>query len=180
MAFSPIQYMIFYNFTPANPDLEHFQYTDSKSLLGRISTSLARFYPSPRACLASEFDLEIAIRNSIQQLGLQITRKHVKGHQDDAESRLEVLPWPAQLNVVCDHLASHQLRISELDPTVLHNPYCHAYVTIRGESVMGQIRKALFDAKRQTSTANLPPCQATLVQRNFPAGQLGGHSLCHL
>jgi hypothetical protein len=141
-----IQYMIYYNFTPAKPDLENFQYTDSKSLLGRISTSLARFYPSPGACLASDFDLEIAIRNSIQQLDLTITRKHVKGHQDDEESKLEVLPWPAQLNVVCDHLASHQLRISELDPTVLHNPYCHAYLTIRGESVSGQLRKALFDA----------------------------------
>jgi hypothetical protein len=151
--------MIFYNFTPANPDLEHFQYADRKSLLGSISTSLAHFYPSPGACMASEFDLEIAIRNLIQQLDLQITCKHVKGHQDNAESRLEVLPWPAQLNVVCDHLAYHQLHISKLNPTVLLNPYCHAYVTIRGKGVTGQICKALFDA------AGRPPLRTYLLAK---------------
>jgi hypothetical protein len=97
------------------PDLEHFQYTDSKSLLGRISTSLAGFYPSHGACLELEFDLEITIRNSIEQLDLRITRKHVKGHQDDAESQLQVIPWPAQLNVICDNLATHQLPNADRD-----------------------------------------------------------------
>ncbi len=61
---------------------------------------------SPRACLASEFDLEVAIRTSIEQLNIQFERRHVLGHQDDQETHLEVLPWPAQLNVVCDRLAS--------------------------------------------------------------------------
>jgi hypothetical protein len=93
-----------------------------------------------------EYDLEAAITSSTKDLDMRIQHRHVKGHQDDDDIDIVDLPWPAQLNVVCDQLASHHLSLSELNPIVPHNPHCNAYVRIRGESVTGQIRKALFDA----------------------------------
>jgi hypothetical protein len=66
---------------------------------------------------------------------MRIQHRHVKGHQDDDDISIVYLPWPAQLNVVCDHLASHHLHLSDLNLIVAHNPHCNAYVRIRGESV---------------------------------------------
>jgi hypothetical protein len=142
-----VHYRLFWNILTVPPTLKTIDYTDSQSLLGRLSSSLERFYPSPGACLASEYDLEAAISSSIVDLDQRILQRHVKGHQDDDDDIETVdLPWPAQLNVVCDHLASNHLRTSTLNTIVPHNPHCNAYVRIRGESVTGQIRKALFDA----------------------------------
>jgi hypothetical protein len=140
-----LQYLHFFNITPACPGQVHFEYTDSKALLGHLASSIERFYPSPGACLASEFDIESAILHSIKLIGLTFERKHVKGHQDK-EQEIQTLNWPAQLNCQCDHMATQQLRLAPLYTKVIKNPYCNAYVTIRGESVTGQIRKALFDA----------------------------------
>ena len=77
-----LQYLHFFNITPSCPDQVHYEYTDSKALLGRLASSIERFYPSPGACLASEFDIENAIIHSMKLIGLTFERKHVKGHQD--------------------------------------------------------------------------------------------------
>jgi hypothetical protein len=141
-----VHYRLFWNILHVKANLQTFEYTDSQSLLGRLSSSSERFYKSPGACLASEYDLEAAISSSTKDLDMRIQHRHVKGHQDDDDIEIVDLPWPAQLNVVCDHLASHHLHLSDLNLLVAHNPHCNAYVRIRGESVTGQIRKALFDA----------------------------------
>jgi hypothetical protein len=72
----------FHAVTIASPATEHLQYTDSKSLLNRLTSSMARFYPSPSVCLKSEFDLKIAIRATITVILLKITQHHIAAHQD--------------------------------------------------------------------------------------------------
>jgi hypothetical protein len=139
-------YIRYSHATVANPALEHFEYTDSESLMKRLSYSMARYHPSPGACLKSEFDLEIAILATLKLLPLTIRRKHVNSHQDDKQPVIAKLPWHVQLNIICDRLASRQLAVCPLETQVILNPHCNAYVQVRGESVTGQIRNALFDA----------------------------------
>jgi hypothetical protein len=152
-------YVQFHAVSIALPDTEHLEYTDSKSLLNRLSSSMARFFPSPGACLKSEFDLEIAIRATITATPLTITRHHIAAHQDNKQPDIIKLRWKAQLNIVCDRLASRQLEVCPLETKVFPNPYCHAYVYVRGESITGQIRKSLFDA------AAYPRMKAYLLER---------------
>jgi hypothetical protein len=154
-------YLKFWNVIPVDPTVQHFEYTDSESLLKRLDSSIARFYPSPKACLASDFDLESAILASIAESPLSIRRRHVKSHQDDDVDDVLELPWPAQLNVVCDQLASRQLATCQLHTVVPMNPHCNAYITIAKESCSSHIRKSMFDA------ASSPRIREYL-QRKFP------------
>ena len=141
-----LQYIRYYQVRIVDPAKQHFGYTDSESLLKRLTSSLNRYYPSPGACLNSEFDLETAILASIKELPITITRKHVAAHQDDKQPNTLKLRWPAQLNIVCDRLASRHLAVCPLLPKAVPNPHCNAYIQVGGESLTGQIRKRLFDA----------------------------------
>jgi hypothetical protein len=153
--------MRFWQVVPAEPNKAHYEYTDSESLLKRLDSSIARFYPSPKACLASDFDLEAAILASIAESPLKIIRRHVKSHQDDDVDDPLELPWPAQLNVICDRLASSQLAACQLLTVAPMNPYCNAYLSISGKTCSGHIRKSMFDA------ASSPRIREYL-QRKFP------------
>jgi hypothetical protein len=74
---------------------------DSKSLLQFESP----VFPSPKACLASEFNLEATILATLQALSLVINLNHVKSHQDKKQPDFLKLKWEAQLNLVCERLA---------------------------------------------------------------------------
>jgi hypothetical protein len=139
-------YLLFWAVPIADSSKDHLDYTDSQSLLKRLSSSTSRYYDSPGACLKSEFDLETAILATFKALPLKITRHHVLAHQDDKQPNLLKLRWKAQLNIVCDRLASRQLAVCPVEVSVIPNPYCNAYLAVRGESLTGQIRKTLFDA----------------------------------
>jgi hypothetical protein len=101
-----LHYIRFYNVRPAQPNLVHHEYTDSQSLLDRLQSSKERFYASPKACLVSDYVLEAAITATLTDLPLKIFKHHVNSHQDKDEPDLLKLPWKAQLNIICDHLAS--------------------------------------------------------------------------
>ena len=142
-------YLDFYLVRPAQPDLIHHEYTDSQSLLDRLHSSKTRFYDSPKACIASDFDLEAAITATISNLPLKLSQRHVNSHQDLEEPDILRLPWQAQLNIVCDRLASRQLEVCPLVTSVTPNPYCNAYVSNGDISISGQIRKSLFSVAGQ-------------------------------
>jgi hypothetical protein len=154
-----LQYLRFWAVPIADTAKDHLDYTDSQSLLKRLSSSLKRYYDSPGTCLKSEFDLESAILAAFKELPLKITRHHVAAHQDDRQPNILRLRWKAQLNIVCDRLASRQLAVCPVEPNVVPNPSCNAYIQVRGESVTGQIRKTLFDA------AARPRLKAYLLKR---------------
>jgi hypothetical protein len=154
-----IQYLRFWAVPIADTTTNHLDYTDSQSLLKRLASSQKRYYQSPGACLKSEFDLESAILAAFKELPLKITRHHVAAHQDDRQPNILRLRWKAQLNIICDRLASRQLEISPVEPKVIPNPSCNAYIQVQGESVTGQIRKTLFDA------AARPRIKAYLLKR---------------
>jgi hypothetical protein len=139
-----LQYILYFQVKIAAPLTEHLEYTDSKSLLHRLTSSLARYFPFPGACLNSEFDLESAILATITELPITILCKQVQAHQDDKQPNLLKLRWHIQLNILCNRLASRQLNVCPLDPLVQPNPHCNVYIQVQGESITGQIRKTLF------------------------------------
>jgi hypothetical protein len=141
-----LHYLSYWNVTPANPSLVHLEYTDSKSLLQRLASSKARFYASPKACLASEYDLESAITATLQALPITLHLDHIKAHQDKLQPNTLLLPWEAQLNIVCDRLAGQQLSLCNLETTVLPNPFCNVYLAASHGSITGQLRSSLFEA----------------------------------
>jgi hypothetical protein len=140
------QYLKYWRVTPTNPELIHNEYTDSKSLLQRLASSTTRFFPSPKACLASEFDLETAIQQTTAALPLKIELHHVRSHQDLQQPNILKLPWEAQLNIICDRLAGRQLELCNLETVVFQNPFCNAYVSAGSESITGRIRNSLLDS----------------------------------
>jgi hypothetical protein len=144
-----LHYITFWHVNPALPTLIHNEYTDSKSLLQRLQSSSDRFYDSPKACIASDFDLEVAIVKTLDALPLVIKLHHVRSHQDKKQPKTFLLPWEAQLNIVCDRLAGRQLETCDLQPVVIHNPFCNAYVTAQKDSITGHIRNSLLDAASQ-------------------------------
>jgi hypothetical protein len=144
-----LRYLSFFNVRLANPALVHREYTDSKSLLDRLQSSKERFFASPKACLASDFDLETAITHTITALPLRLSQLHVKSHQDDDEPNLLNLPWKAQLNVLCDRLATRQLAVCPLITRVSQNPFCNAYLSHGSRTLSGQLRKSMFCAASQ-------------------------------
>jgi hypothetical protein len=144
-----LHYLAFWNVSLANPDTVHLEYTDSKSLMQCLASSASRFFPSPKACLASKYDLEAAIIATTKALPLILNLHHIKGHQDQKQPDILKLSWAAQLNIVCDRLAGRQLEVCALEPLVLKNPYCNVYLAARDVSVTGQLQKSLFDAASQ-------------------------------
>jgi hypothetical protein len=106
-------------------------------MLQRLQHSKAHFYNSMKACIASEFDIEISILTTTTALPLTLELHHVRSHQDKKQRKTHLLPWEAQLNIVCDKLAGHQLESCALDLVVTPNPVCNAYITAGLESITG-------------------------------------------
>jgi hypothetical protein len=152
-------YLFYFNVRPANPQLVHKEFSDSKSLLDRLQSSKERFYASPKACLASDFNLEAAITQTIRDNPLQLSQQHVKSHQDKDQPDTLKLSWKAQLNILCDRLATRQLAVCPLITRVTPNPYCNAYIAHGDKTISGQLRKSLFCAASQ------PIARDYLIQR---------------
>jgi hypothetical protein len=110
-------------------------YTDGKSLLHRLQSSSDLSFESPKACIASEFDLEIAILKTTASLPLVIKLHHIQSNQDKKQPMIYLLPWEAQLNIICNRLAGRQLETCLLDPVVTPNPFGNAYVTAHDKSI---------------------------------------------
>jgi RNase H len=91
-------------------------YCDCKSLIDSINKWkhkqwTTKFHYSPDADLLRQIMEENKI---LQLLGIFVTFKHVRGHQDRLRRELTL---PEQLNVAADHLATSALRIRHV-PTI--------------------------------------------------------------
>jgi hypothetical protein len=114
-------------------------YCDNQGLLDRINTSRHSKYLKPRRFLFSEADLEMQILDTLALLSTKVTLRHVKGHQDDTVPTAE-LPWPAQLNIHCDALASAELqRIPTPSPLVPFLPASKVSLTVQGNTLTHHI-----------------------------------------
>jgi hypothetical protein len=87
-------------------------YTDSESLIKRLEKSRTLCYPYPRHNLYSEVDLELQILSLLASFPVSVTFHHVHSHQDDDIPEDE-LPWPVQLNIQCDRIATPVLQTAE-------------------------------------------------------------------
>jgi hypothetical protein len=96
-----LHYITFWRVIPILSQLVHNKYTNSKSLLQRIHASQDRFFfQSPKACMTSEFYIEVAILQTLAALPLITQLHHMKGHQDLEQLKTLHISWEAHLNII--------------------------------------------------------------------------------
>jgi hypothetical protein len=83
-------------------------YCDNLSLIQRIGWHEKRIVTTPKDVFRSDYDLEVAIQdtiNSLRDKKIHIKEKHVRGHQDD-HAEYHTLRQEEQLNVEADKEAT--------------------------------------------------------------------------
>jgi hypothetical protein len=114
-------------------------YCDNQGLLERLQSTRASTYTKPCRFLFSEADIEMQILDTLSTLATKVHLEHVKGHQDDSVPTTE-LPWPAQLNIRCDSLASEELeRIQTPTPIVSFLLASLVALTVQGKTLTHHI-----------------------------------------
>jgi hypothetical protein len=103
-------------------------HTDSESLIKRHKTVRDTTVASAYHRLKSDDDVVRAIKDLESRIPMAITYHWVEGHQD--KTKAVGLPWPAQLNVRADELATeainkqtHTRQASKLRPLVQTSVY---------------------------------------------------------
>ena len=90
-----------------------------------------------------EIDAELPIHAAIDNLAIQPTFFHVKGHQDD-NTPIEDLPWTAQLNIRCNQIASHHLELAmESLPEVPMLPASTISLSIGKQTVTSHVARTV-------------------------------------
>ena len=84
-------------------------YSDNEGLIIRVNQIKEYTHIQPRRGMISESNVELQIRDTLQLLHTYVEVQHAMGHQDNNQEIGE-LPWPTQLNVQCDNLATKKLR----------------------------------------------------------------------
>ena len=93
-------------------------YVDSTSAISNVKLIRDRI---PKRRYPDNADLLSSIR-SAHHVTLRFRLEHVKSHQDDKED-FDKLPFPAQLNVLCDRMATKQL-LSQADNELVRTLPC--------------------------------------------------------
>jgi hypothetical protein len=123
-------------------------------------------------CLASDYDLEIGITDSmIAKLPVSIRlHHHVKSHQDDATA-IHMLPWEAQMNVLADHLATDYLdNYADPSKTVSFIPGEPQYQWRNDKQTIHTKTQTSIEWTRAAPTHHAPK---PLDRQYFPIDQLG-------
>ena len=95
----------------------------------------------------------------LQENSVYLSTMHVKGHQ--APSPDPCLPWEANLNIICDSLATGALlRNATANPKLSPNPFCPIQLILQDSSVHSHFRSCL------TSQYTAPDLTSYLKQRN--------------
>jgi hypothetical protein len=119
-------------------------YCDNEGLITRLNCAAGPLAPFPRHYLRSDIDLEMQIMDTIRLLGIDVRYHHVKGHQDDPDPTTNVpLSRQANLNIVCDHLATAALHVARPSPLVTFLPAGKVAVTIDGHSINRKLPRAI-------------------------------------
>ena len=102
-------------------------------------------YTTPRQFLSSEIDIILRIQRTLEQLASSYEFQHVKGHQDD-NTTIDKLPWPAQLNIHCNDLASQSLMTATPTPLVPVDPIVSAILNIDDRTITRHITSNIREA----------------------------------
>jgi hypothetical protein len=137
-------------------------YCNNLALIQRIGWHEKRIVTTPKDVLRSNYDLEVAIQdtiNSLREKKIRIKEKHVRGHQDD-HAEYHTLRQEEQLNVEADKEAtealkehSHTKEYNQM-PTIVSMLYHHDLpVTSKETKTMrqlyGQIRYSEHVTQRE-------------------------------
>jgi hypothetical protein len=139
--------------------VKHLFYCDNQGLLKRINSYFERAWLNPNHCLASEHDLECGIIDILERLPFRFALEHVKGHQD-AEKKVDELPWEAQMNCHADELATDYLRnFATPSPVVPFIPASNVSITLNGSTLTRNV------ARRLRQAASSPALETHLLQK---------------
>jgi hypothetical protein len=82
-------------------------YCDNVSALGKLEKTEEK--PGIRHKLGADYDLVNELKLSLEKYGINVTPKHVKGHQD-SDKAYEELSFEAQMNCDCDKAADEHMH----------------------------------------------------------------------
>jgi len=122
-------------------------FTDNLGLIRRLELLLRSDITSPRWTTATDFDVLQELVLLRQQYPFIPVPTHVKGHQD-RNADPTTLPWPAQLNVAADHLATYALHRDWTVPKYPTLPSCKAYL-LKNKTI-------ITSAEKQTLSLEIP------------------------
>jgi len=122
---------------PRNPKPINL-YCDNLGLIQKIQQWQNQQIPQPSQMIANDYNLLIKIFHTTQHIPIPLNFQHVKGHQDqDPDTNIHELPYPAQLNIRCDecaHLALASLPLNNNPNPQL--PASHPFLQINGKTII--------------------------------------------
>ena len=124
-------------------------YCDNESMVDRSKKQPAKHDSFPNTTLKSEWDVLAEIWDTLKKMprGVEITLKHIKGHQDKEKSCAE-LSLPAQMNVDVDRIAGDYIEANP-DKNYSHAlmfPSCGALIHLKNGTVTHHMKRALREA----------------------------------
>ena len=118
-------------------------------MVDRSKKQPAKHDSFPNTTLKSEWDVLAEIWDTLKKMprGVEITLKHIKGHQDKEKSYAE-LSLPAQMNVDADRIAGDYIEANP-DKNYSHAlmfPSCGALIHLKNGTVTHHMKRALREA----------------------------------
>ena len=135
-----IRYLEYHNLQ-VSPTASIKYFCDNESLIKTLRRLAAAPTLYPKDMIRSDYDLIISILNSLPALPFHISFHHVKGHQ--APSPDPRLPWEANLNIICNSIATGALCNATAQPLVSPNPFCPIQLILQDSSVHSHFRSRL-------------------------------------
>jgi hypothetical protein len=142
--------------------------TDNSGLVDRAKEQSKIRYSVPNATFQSDWDVVEAIVVQVEAAELQVSYKHVKGHQDK-DTQYEDLPFLAQLNVDADKLAgTYQIEHGSYRPLIPLSPTRPIALDIAGRTIHRHMKSSIRDAAHAG-----PLLQRMLLRNGWAPSVLG-------
>jgi hypothetical protein len=155
-------------------------YCDNLPLIQQIGWHAKQTVTTPRDVYRSDYDLEIAIKDTIDTLRekkIHIKEKHVRGHQDD-HADFHSVRHEEQLNVEADKEATKALQEHSKAEEYNQMPTIISMLYHNGLPVTSKETETLSNSMDKSDTANMSPTKNTgNQQRTQPYGGklIGNH-----
>ena len=152
------RYMLFHKLADTKLSIRIQYYCDNDSLIKTLRSLLAAPTLFPKDMTRSDYDLIVSILRTIRDIALPVFFHHVKGHQDHQPR--PHLSWEANLNILCDAMASSSLQTATPHPLVTPTPLCPLQLIINDAAVTSHYRSRLAQATSQ------PALKAYLIRKH--------------
>ena len=111
-----------------------------------MNWALVKPCTTPGDCLLADYDVQLQIESTLQHMGIILTTRYVKGHQDVDNPHLT---WESRLNIAADKLATkarHCIKPKHRNEPFHYLPACKAYLLINNKVITRQHQKEIRNA----------------------------------